>query len=215
MKKAEVKSNYYSQTRSEIIKFIPPTSKTILDVGTGEGEFGYSLKKELDVEVWGIELNQNAYNKAKIRLDKVFYGKFEDVYTQIPYNHFDVIVFNDVLEHMVDPFQVLECSKKLVREKGIVVASIPNVRFWGNLKGLLKNKDWKYMDGGILDITHLRFFTKKSMIRLFEDAGYLIHKIEGINPTKSKNLKIFNFLFCGNLSDAKYSQYVCVAKPNN
>jgi 2-polyprenyl-3-methyl-5-hydroxy-6-metoxy-1,4-benzoquinol methylase len=203
--------DYYNRKRREILPFIPPGSKTVLDVGAGEGEFGYLLKQELGAEVWGVEPDFGACEKARVKLDRVLLGRFEDVLDDLRRGYFDAVVFNDVLEHMVDPFGVLVGSRALISPHGVVVASIPNVRFWGNLKGLIKDKDWKYKTSGVLDATHLRFFTRKSMIRMFHEAGYRMIRIQGINPTSSRNFKVFNFLLAGSQADARYAQFVCVA----
>jgi len=199
---------YYSNERNEILDFIPKNSKKILEIGCAEGNFGLLLKKELGSEVWGIEPAEAPFKIAKEKIDKIFFGSVEDNLGNLPESYFDVIVFNDVLEHLYDPFFVLKEVKSKLSMAGCIVASIPNVRFWVNLKEIINKKDWKYKDKGILDFTHIRFFTKISMIRMFEDTGYQINKIKGVNPTQSKNYKLINFFLLGNISDAKYSQYV-------
>ena len=81
----------------------------------------------------------------------------------LPDNNFDVVIFNDVLEHFENPWAVLENVKTKLNASGVVVASIPNVAYITNLVELILKKDWRYKpEGGILDKTHLRFFTKKS-----------------------------------------------------
>lgn len=96
-----------------------------------------------------------------------------------------------------------------------VLASIPNVRHFYNLKALLNEKDWKYINSGILDSTHLRLFTKKSMKRMFEEAGYNITMQVGINKITSWKLKLFNILTFGFLNDTKYLQFVCIGSNIN
>jgi 2-polyprenyl-3-methyl-5-hydroxy-6-metoxy-1,4-benzoquinol methylase len=199
---------YYSNERNETLEFIPKNSKKILEVGCAEGNFGLLLKKEFNSEVWGIEPAEAPFLIAKEKIDKIFFGTVEENLENLPELYFDVIVFNDVLEHLYDPYFVLKEIKNKISETGCIVASIPNVRFWGNLKEIINKKDWHYKNKGILDFTHIRFFTKISMIRMFEDAGFKVEKIKGVNPTKSKNYKLVNFFFFGYISDARYSQYV-------
>lgn len=86
------------------------------------------------------------------------------------------------------------------------------MRYIHNLYELLVLKDWEYKDWGILDSTHFRFFTRKSMKRMFEDAGYTLLYQKGINETDSKKFKILNFLTFGLLNDTKYLQFVNIAK---
>jgi hypothetical protein len=76
-------------------------------------------------------------------------------------------------------------------------------------------KDWQYKDDGILDITHFRFFTKKSIERMFTNAGYKIVSIEGINPTGSIKVKLLGWLSFGLFADAKFMQFATVARCMN
>ena len=72
----------------------------------------------------------------------------------------------------------------------MLVGSVPNVRFWGNMINLLIRRDWKYEDSGVLDKTHLRFFTRKSLRRLLESAGYRMELLRGIESMRMKVLKV-------------------------
>ena len=157
----------------------------------------------------GIELVSGITEKNLV--DNILNGRVEDLINSIPDNYFDCITFNDILEHLIQPGDVLRMMKAKLTENGIIIASIPNVRFYHNLYELLVKKDWKYEDYGILDTTHLRFFTKTSMKRMFEDSGYNIIKHEGINANSSWKLKLLNFLTFGSQSDMKYEQFVCIA----
>jgi len=82
--------------------------------------------------------------------------------------------------------------KCMLAPNGILVGSIPNVRFWGNLINLLVRRDWKYEESGVLDRTHLRFFTAKSFRRLMHGTGYELVKMAGI---ESKRMKVLKVLF--------------------
>ncbi|MDQ1265498.1 MAG: hypothetical protein QG635_649, partial [Bacteroidota bacterium] len=160
-----------------------------------------------------IEINKEVSEKAAGKLDKVLTGDFLDCLPQIPVGYFDCIVFNDVLEHFTYPDVVLAKCCNLLKSEGYVVSSIPNVRYIGNLKELLFEKDWRYKkEGGILDYTHFRFFTKKSIKRLFEEAGYEIMKIEGLKNNMKSLFYLINFFALFQLSDSRYSQFACVAK---
>jgi hypothetical protein len=101
--------------------------------------------------------------------------------------------------------------KKKMTEKGFLIGSIPNVRFYSNLFRLLILKDWKYQDAGILDNTHLRFFTKKSLTRALLENGFSIDKLKGINGTKfslfSANLILKNILILLFGKDSRHPQY--------
>ncbi len=205
---------YYNQKRPEMLKFIPQNAKTILDVGCGKGSFAKQLKTDSNKKVWGIEIEKQAGKIAQSKLDKVYIGNAAQIIKTLPNNFFDCIVFNDVLEHFVDPYKILTETKEKLAKKGTVVCSIPNVRYIATLKELLIKKDWQYRNEGILDKTHLRFFTKKSIVKMFNNLGYKVEIIKGINPHKSIKFTILNTVFLGQLSDTKYLQYACVAKPN-
>ena len=205
--------NYFSQSRLEMTDFVPRNSKKILDIGCAEGAFGQQLKEKLNAEVWGLELDIKAANIAKKKLDKVIMGDISQFTNTIPNKYFDCIIFNDILEHLYDPYKVLLDIKRCLSPNGVVVSSIPNIRHFRVLKKLLIKKLWEYKDDGILDKSHLRFFTKKSIINMFNSLGYKLLKIEGINPTTSLEFKLLNILLLGYLSDAKYSQFACIAKP--
>ena len=99
----------------------------------------------------------------------------------MPSDKFDCIVFNDVLEHMSDPWSALEIAGDVLNNCGRVVASIPNVRHYTVLVPLLIKGRWTYHDVGILDRTHLRFFTRSTVRELFETTGWAV---ESITPTR-------------------------------
>ncbi|MFH1051642.1 MAG: class I SAM-dependent methyltransferase [bacterium] len=204
--------DYYALSRPEMLKYIPKDSKRILDVGCGQGVFGKLLREKFGSEVWGIEMDNTSATIAKDNLDNVLAGDVMQIIESMD-NKFDCIVFNDILEHLADPYILLQKVKKLLLPNGVVVCSLPNVRYIGNLKRLLIDKQWRYEDAGILDKTHLRFFTMNSIIDTFEALDYELIKIEGINPVKSALFSLLNILSLGSLSDTRYIQFACVAKP--
>ena len=208
--------DYFKCSRKEILKFIPSSCRTLLDIGCGAGSFGDLVKKNFDAEVWGIDPNQSIAEMAPKVLDHFINDFFSDK-IDFPKKYFDVITFNDSLEHFPDPFPPLECSRSLLKSGGVIVCSIPNVRYIENLKHLLFEMDWKYEDSGIRDRTHLRFFTKKSIIRMFDDFGYNILSIDGINKRywwwDSKRFILGRFLLKKWCFDINYLQFVVVATP--
>ena len=193
-----------------MIPFVPAICKKILEIGCSEGAFGHLLKINRTAEIWGVELEKEAAERAKERLDFVFQGDFYEIVNQLPENYFDCIVLNDVLEHFTNPWNLLSRIKTLLNPGGYVVASIPNVRYIGNLFELLMRKDWEYKSSGILDSTHYRFYTKKSIIRLFESAGFMIDRIQGINPTKSLKVWLGIWLTLGFNKDVKFFEFAVV-----
>ena len=134
----------------------------------------------------GIESNKNAAQLAKNVLDDVILGDIEEI--EIPYNSssFDCIIFADVLEHLVNPLAALNKVNKVLKEGGTIIMSIPNVQFYGVVHQLIEG-NWTYQTEGILDETHLRFFTLKEIEKLVENAGLYIQRIEETLDPKYEN----------------------------
>jgi 2-polyprenyl-3-methyl-5-hydroxy-6-metoxy-1,4-benzoquinol methylase len=197
-----------------MLKFLPVSSGAILDVGCGEGNFIASARKNRIIkEAWGIEPNKEAAIVAANKVDRVMVGTFDLVVQDLPRGHFDVVFFNDVLEHMVDPDRAISKCHEILSDQGYIAASIPNVRYVTNLFNLIIKKDWYYADSGILDRTHLRFFTKKSIERFIQDAGFELMHIEGINLNKNIFVRFLNILSFGFFEDALPAQFILTARP--
>ncbi|NID11657.1 class I SAM-dependent methyltransferase [Fibrivirga algicola] len=207
---------YYAQNRDEMLKYISPDTKSLLDVGCSSGVFGAAVKEHYGSTVWGIEPDEKAAKLAEVLLDRVYNTVFDEN-LNLNGKKFDCIVFNDVLEHLVNPVAALELCKSYLTDKGIIVCSIPNIRFFDAVYQIIINKDFPQTDSGIFDKTHLRFFTKKSIVRLFTEVDYEIRMVEGINSIKElnikgyKNFKILNSLLFNAIEDMEYLQYAVVA----
>lgn len=212
----EKPQEYYSEKRNDIIAYIPKNINRLLDVGCSSGEFGFNLKKHLpQICVWGVEPFEKAAELAKNKLDKVICSPFNGNIKELQDQTFDCITFNDVLEHLANPDQALKNCKPLLTINGKIIASIPNILFFPVVYNLIKNEDWKYENSGVLDSTHLKFFTKKSIIRLFEENGFKIISIEGINIKIHDRFwlyRILNILFLNKLKNWKYMQFIVIAE---
>ncbi|MBN1559591.1 class I SAM-dependent methyltransferase [candidate division KSB1 bacterium] len=174
---------YFKGTRPEIVRFLPEHYTKILEIGCGEGDFSANFKS--DYEYWGIEPNQGAAQVASRKL-KVLIGTFQEVCQQLPDDYFDLIICNDVIEHMDDYNAFFQAIKAKMTDSSFIVGSIPNVRYISHLIELLLAKDWRYREEGILDESHLRFFTEKSFRRAILNNGFRIERLAGINGIKLK-----------------------------
>lgn len=211
--------SYYSHSREEMLEFIPPKTKKLLDIGCGAGLFGSLVKKHLsdEVKIWGIEPVQSAADIAIENLDHVLCDTAEDSLEKLPDNFFDCIVFNDVLEHLIDPQIILKKVARKLTPDGVIIASIPNVRYFLVLVELMVYKDWRYQDWGVLDKTHLRFFTQDSISRLFDSVGYKVITTKGINllPLFYKKhhriLSVCSFFPPNHFNDMKYMNFAISA----
>ncbi len=154
--------SYYENSRPEMRAFIPTKAEKILEVGCAKGNFGAVLKSDNN-EIWAIEPEEEYANEANQKLDKVINASIDEALGQIPDDYFDVIIMNDVLEHLLNPWDDLKNLKSKLKDGGVIVSSIPNVRYLKNLFKLFVLKDWKYTEDGTLDETHFRFFTRKSI----------------------------------------------------
>ena len=206
-------ANYFEDRREEMHPFIPNAASTLLEVGCGNGAFAANLKMVRNIHVTAIEPHPPAAEAARRRLDRVFCGSVESQLPMIESERFDCIVLNDVLEHLVDPWEELRLLRSLLSPDGVVVASIPNVRYLPVLKDYVLRAQWQYRDFGVLDRTHLRFFTKSGMEDLFRASGYQLDSITGINPLKfSWKMKLIDTAVGGRIADARFKQFACVAR---
>lgn len=203
---------YFKGYRTELRPFIPQNAKKILEIGCGEGGFRTNFGD--DVEYWGVEPNSGVAFVSKEKFYKVLNGVYDDVENELPDHYFDLIVCNDVIEHMIDHDAFFEKIKNKMKPDGKMLMSIPNVRYITNLIKLLIKQDWEYKDFGILDRTHLRFFTKKSLKNTLNAHNYEIIQFQGVNKVKDTIVTVIPqiFLRLFGQSDTLYPQFACVVK---
>jgi len=164
---------YRAGFNTNLCDAVPTGAQRVLDVGCGAGVLGAELKRRLDGRyVAGVEIDTAAARVAAEHLDDVFVIDVETTLPAIAEHSLDCIVFGDVLEHLRDPEAVLRRCGRLLADTGSVIISIPNVQHASVLKGLLRG-DFMYQPEGLLDATHLRFFTHMSFMKLMCDAGFL------------------------------------------
>jgi len=212
----EIVANHVSTPRKEMLEFISNIPKTSLEIGCIEGLFSETLKNIYkNIEVWGIEPNEKVNKEiCKQNLDYFFQDFFPLKNDKLPEKYFDLIILNDVLEHMYDPWMALEECKKLLTDDGIIIVSLPNIRHKSVVKKLLFQNDFKYEDSGILDITHIRFFTTKTMISMFTKAELEIVKMKPLVSKKPLFKRIihsykiiFHILTFYKFYSMRYGQY--------
>jgi SAM-dependent methyltransferase len=197
-----------------MLRFVPPSTGRLLDIGCSEGHFGAAVKKAYPgCETWGVEANEKAAAEAAMRNDRVFHGLIGEV-EGIPNQHFDVVTMNDVLEHIPYSEPVLAIVRRLLKPGGRLVLSLPNVRYYLNVRDLVFRKDWEYQEFGILDRTHFRFFTEKSAARLLEENGFRVVEQVGLNPPRLKfHYRTLFALAPGLFDGMRYPQFALVAEP--
>ena len=183
MAKVMFESRYFERSRPEILALVPKDARCVLDVGCGAGWLGKALKKNAAVEVHGIEIMERPARRASQVLDKVWIGPVEEVVDELEPERYDCIVLADVLEHLRDPHGVLRKLAAKLSPLGTVVCSIPNVQNLEVLLNLWAGR-WNYTSEGLLDRTHVRFFTRQTVRELFWAAGLRMEKMETVKDER-------------------------------
>lgn len=205
-----IMESYYLGSRDDLMRLIPAGTRRILEIGCAAGMTGRKLKELGYEEVVGVELMEDMAQRAEPFYDRVFVGDVEKI--RIPYErgYFDCILYGDVLEHLNDPWRLLRQHNAFLPGSGTIICSIPNVRYYKITKKLLMKGEWEYRDRGVLDRTHLRFFTVNSIREMIEDAGFeIVLMIK--RPSGAKWLKWLNRVFFNCIVDHLVLQYVVVA----
>lgn len=197
----------YTGDRDDVVRLIPHASP-VLDVGCSSGALGRQLKRERgsSTTVWGIELDPDLASDARETLDEVIEGDAIAGIGDLEARSLRpaVVVFADVLEHVVDPWSLLDAAADLVADGGYVVVSVPNVAHWDTLFHVLRGR-WPHRDRGIHDSTHLRFFGRRDVedllargpLRLvrFERKFRILERPSRLNRHASKIAWIWPDLF--------------------
>jgi 2-polyprenyl-3-methyl-5-hydroxy-6-metoxy-1,4-benzoquinol methylase len=203
---------YYRNPRPEMLRYVPAGSRRVLELGCGEGAFGGAVKQHTGAEYWAVEYDPAAAEKAGRILDRVLVGDADQLIDEVPDGYFDAIVCNDVLEHLAYPWVTLERLRPKLHADGVVVASIPNIRYMPALFSIIFRRDFPLDEEGIFDRTHLRFFTRKSIRRMFDTAGYEMETMKGITMVNPFAVLV-GLLSFGFFWDGAFMQYACVASP--
>ena len=209
---ADKADKYFASSRPEMLRYVPSGARTILEVGCGGGAFAAEVRKARQARVTGIEPFEAAAEIAATRLDEVLQTGAQEGLSSLRGRLFDCIVFNDVLEHLVDPESALIAAASLLGPQGTLIASIPNMRYLPVLRALVLRGEWRYTSEGVLDRTHLRFFTKKSIAEMFTACGYRVDALDGINPRPTSwKFSALNAITSNALDDTRYLQFAVVA----
>jgi len=210
-----MKNRYYSYIRTELVNFIPENTEKLLEIGAASGDtLIYILEKKLASEVVGVDLieipESNQQNKA---ISKFIIADLDKTKLEFPKKNFDVILAGDVFEHLKDPWKQLNELSVFLKDKGLIICSLPNFRNYKVLFNIVFRGDFKYAEKGILDKTHLRFFCKKNMINFFKTCGFEILILRSnLNYGKFKFKNLFNYLTFGIFKDFLVYQYYIVAR---
>ena len=175
--KTKSKINYYDHIRDDLIPLVSGCPERILDIGCGKGYTARLFKERFQAKyVAGIEIDPEAAEIARHTIDDVYVINLDEKPIPFQANTFDLIILADIIEHLREPEKLLSQIHKIIKTEGQVIVCIPNVRNWRILWMLVLKSEWKYENEGIMDKTHLRFYTKKSATRLFSESGFIIER---------------------------------------
>lgn len=166
-------ASYFSNARADFVDRLPrDPSARILEIGCGTGATGaLALSEGRAGNYVGVELFEAAANEAREVLSDVITGNVESLDFSWQPASFDALILSEVLEHLVEPGEVLKKLARFVRPGGMVLASSPNISHWRVIRELVRGK-FELADQGVFDRTHLRWFTPQSFAQMFEDAGF-------------------------------------------
>ncbi|MDR2574387.1 MAG: glycoside hydrolase family 99-like domain-containing protein [Desulfovibrio sp.] len=221
-----VKDTYHNAPATRAAAMLRPGSR-ILDVGCATGDNGLFLRDKLGAELYGMDYSEESLNLAARK--RGVYKKLHHVdlntlrlsaYSQY-YNFFDCVLLLDVLEHLYDPLKILQQMNVFLKKEGSFIISIPNLANIYPTANLLRH-DFSYQDFGILDRTHIRFFTWKSLALFLAEGGFLVEDCDvtfaspesrGMFTPKSLPRSFYDFM----LEDARFlvRQYVCKVKKSS
>jgi len=203
--------SYFSNGRLEYIDLIPGGRLgAILEIGCGTGETGeYALRTKCD-QYMGVELIDSAAKAANQKLTEVIAGDVENAQLPWPNCYFDALVMSEVLEHLIHPWSVMKNLTRLLKPGAIVVAGTPNISSLRVIAQLIRGR-FDYEDRGLMDESHLRWFTPGTLREMFEAADIETISIGSAFPPKAGTRMIDAITF-KRLSHLFYSQITYVGK---
>jgi 2-polyprenyl-3-methyl-5-hydroxy-6-metoxy-1,4-benzoquinol methylase len=209
---ADKGDEYFAGERRDIVdRLAQDPNRTILEIGCGSGATGaYARRTGKCGRYVGIEAVASAASEASKRLDEVHLADVELFEPPFGESTFDVVIAGEILEHLKDPWLVVRKYRSYLRINGIFYASSPNVAHRSTLLMLLKG-GWDLEREGLMDRTHLRWFTPRTYAKLFEEAGYKVIALEPLAKASAK-VSIINALTANRLSHLFIRQMLVVAQ---
>jgi 2-polyprenyl-3-methyl-5-hydroxy-6-metoxy-1,4-benzoquinol methylase len=205
--------SYFNHARLDLLEMLPANAGLkLLELGAGDGATLRTAKaRGIASYGVGIDIANVADGEAGVdglpQVDRFLIGNVEQMDLDLPAGHFDVILCADVLEHLVDPWRVVRRLAHHLRPGGLFLSSIPNVRNHRSLSQIVLRGDFHYAESGLLDRSHLRFFCRKNIRELFEQAGLVVEAMETNMGAYGRRHKLINALTAGLFKDFFVLQY--------
>jgi len=178
---------YYANARDDIVDALPRPVGTVLDVGCGSGGVGPGLRRAGATRLTGIEVVPEQAALARAHYDHVVAAPVEQALEQVE-GPFDTILCLDVLEHLVDPEQVMRDLHAVAAPAARLQVSLPNARHVSLMKDLIFRGTFGYTEWGHRDATHLRWFTRRDIVDAMERSGWGVQRVSHPNLGRSQPL---------------------------
>lgn len=174
---------YFAGVRADFVAELPDDpAAAILEIGCAEGGTGaLALLRGKCARYVGVELHPTTAEVARTRLTEVIVGNVEDPHLILPQGPFDALVMSEVLEHLADPWAAINRLSALLKPGAMVLASSPNISHHRVIRQLLRGH-WTLAEQGVMDRTHLRWFTPAAYARMFTDCGLVVEKVGPVRP---------------------------------
>ena len=202
---------YYNQEKPFLFHLIPDGPNVIMDCGCAAGRLG---KKLLDLnkasEVIGVEIFEPAAREAMKVYSRVHIGDIEHM--DLNYKeYFDIVICGDILEHLKEPRKLVQQVHHMLKCNGLLICCVPNIRYWRIWRDVIVKGDFRYTAEGILDQTHLRFFTSRSLKRMLTEASFAVDYC-GMKLAVGPKQQAFNFLTFGRFQEFLGFQIIVSAR---
>lgn len=203
--------HYFAGVRDDMLALIdkpnPETAAnglSILEIGCGRGSTGkLALEQKIASQYIGVELMEDAASEAKKWLSHVEIGNAETMNLE-KFGSFDVIICSEVLEHLQDPWAMVEKLSQRLKKGGVIIASSPNIASKNIIISLLRG-NFEYSEFGIMDRTHLRWFAPQNYRAMFEDLGLQVEIFQPVRAISWK-AKLINLISLGKLHHLFWTQ---------
>jgi SAM-dependent methyltransferase len=208
------KDDYYNDPKAFLWELVPDGPNLVMDLGCASGRLGQRLL-ELNkaYKLVGVELFEPAARQAMKFYENVYIADIEDLCLDYD-KHFDIVICGDILEHLKDPLKTLTRIHKWLKDDGLLICSFPNIRYWRIIRDLMLRGEWKYTTSGIMDQTHLRFFTVRSFKRILNEASFDVVRVN-IRLPGGPRQAMFNRVTLGLFKEFLGFQIVLSARKHN
>lgn len=163
---------YNSGANSRILSHIPDTARTALDLGCATGKMALALDS-LGIDTDGVSFNADECKLAAKHCRKVWNFDLEKGFPDDLTGPYDAVILSHIMEHIANPNKLLECTKNVLKPNGLIICTIPNMLFLYNRLKLLVGKI-EYSDSGLMDYTHVRWYTKMTLIEKMSEFGFVL-----------------------------------------